>query len=318
MAGGAESCSSSAQVCRSPQNVEISEDGLMSANADLLSKGYSVIRKVFSPACCETLKARASAIVKAFDPKSSGACVFETDRNSQGSSSYFRASGSAVCCFLEDAAVGAGGELLLPKELAVNKIGHALHDKDEVFRDFSYSTCSAVLLPLARLRGYTRPSIVQSTYIFKHPGIGGAVNPHQDSSFIGTTPESCLAMWVAMEEATVDNGCLYVIPNSHKFPIHQRFIYLDEKKELLGFDRDMNPDQWDIASAIPIEAGPGDVVFMHGQLVHFSKQNCSNVSRQALTLHIVETNNCTWNHNNWLLRPQETPFTCLYDDSTHS
>jgi phytanoyl-CoA hydroxylase len=49
-------------------------------------------------------------------------------------------------------------------------------------------------------------------YIFKQPFIGGEIDCHQDSTFLYTDPLSCIGFWFALEDATVDNGCLYAIP----------------------------------------------------------------------------------------------------------
>jgi phytanoyl-CoA hydroxylase len=66
-----------------------------------------------------------------------------------------------------------------PKALSVNKLGHALHDLDPTFRAFSRSKKIARTL---RTLGMRDPTPVQSMYIFKQPGIGGEVTPHQARS----------------------------------------------------------------------------------------------------------------------------------------
>jgi hypothetical protein len=53
--------------------------------------------------------------------------------------------------------------------------------------------------------------MVQSMYIFKQPRIGGPVDAHQDSTFLYTTPQSVTGFWWAVEDATLNNGCLYVL-----------------------------------------------------------------------------------------------------------
>lgn len=50
----------------------------------------------------------------------------------------------------------------------------------------------------------------------QQPGIGGEVVPHQDNSFLYTEPPTCTGLWLALEDATVTNGCLWAIPGSHK------------------------------------------------------------------------------------------------------
>lgn len=52
----------------------------------------------------------------------------------------------------------------------------------------------------------------QSMLIFKQPFVGGEVVPHQDSSFLATSPLSCVGIWLALEDATRDNGCLWALP----------------------------------------------------------------------------------------------------------
>ena len=59
------------------------------------------------------------------------------------------------------------------------------------------------------------PLMVQSQYIFKQPAIGGKVVAHQDSTFVYTSPPSCIGFWVALEDASIENGCLMAIPGSH-------------------------------------------------------------------------------------------------------
>jgi len=56
--------------------------------------------------------------------------------------------------------------------------------------------------------GISSPKLLQSMYIFKQPQIGGEVVCHQDSTFLYTKPESAVGFWVALEDATIENGCL--------------------------------------------------------------------------------------------------------------
>lgn len=85
---------------------------------------------------------------------------------------YFLDSASEINFFFEEKAFNQQGQLQMPKALAVNKIGHAMHDMDPVFSAFTRSQpVSAVLRSL----GFQRPLPVQSMYIFKQPSIGGEV-----------------------------------------------------------------------------------------------------------------------------------------------
>lgn len=61
-------------------------------------------------------------------------------------------------------------------------------------------------------------------YIFKQPKIGGEVTAHQDSTFLYTCPrQTCLGLWLALEDATLLNGCLWVRPGSHRECVRRVF-----------------------------------------------------------------------------------------------
>jgi len=94
-----------------------------------------------------------------------------------------------------------------------NLMRTALHDLDPVFSKFSrQKKCKDVLDQL----GLHDPLLVQSMYIFKQPHTGGEVVPHQDSTFIHSEPLTCHGIWFAIDDATTENGCMYMLPGSHK------------------------------------------------------------------------------------------------------
>lgn len=113
-----------------------------------------------------------------------------------------------------------GGALVRPIEQSINKIGHALHDLDPVFSRFSRDPR---LAELAAAIGLANPLLLQSMYIFKQPHIGGEVAPHQDHTFLWTDPPSATGLWFALEDATLENGCLWALPGGHAEPPRKRF-----------------------------------------------------------------------------------------------
>jgi phytanoyl-CoA hydroxylase len=160
---------------------------------------------------------------------------------------------------------------------------------------FSYHP---VTMKAMKSLGYRNPAIVQSMYIFKQPSVGGKVVPHQDSSFIYTEPMSCIGTWTALEDATKENGCLWVVPGSHKRGLTKRFKL--NSKGNAEFD---NNGDYDCAGAIPLEVPKGTLVMLHGCTVHYSDHNYSDKSRHAFTLHIIENEGCRYPSDNWLQRP---------------
>ena len=128
----------------------------------------------------------------------------------------------------KDALKADGTPSTSSKVLALNKSGHGLHVCDPLFQ--SYSTSSKIA-SLVRSLGWVDPRIPQSMYIFKQPRIGGEVTSHQDSTFLhteeassGEPAQSCLGLWLALHPATVENGCLWVRPGSHREPLRRRFV----------------------------------------------------------------------------------------------
>ena len=94
---------------------------------------------------------------------------------------------------------------------------------------------------------------------------------HQDEYYIPTRDRSLLGAWIAMDDATVENGCLWVIPGSHRhgvlWPQHQqRDPRFDCGGEATTFPYS-NDD------AIPVEVKRGSVVFFNGYLLHRSLPN---------------------------------------------
>jgi phytanoyl-CoA hydroxylase len=103
---------------------------------------------------------------------------------------------------------------------ALNKVGHALHT-EPTFCEYSYSN---KIQSLVSDLGWTHPVIPQSMYIFKRALQGSAVSSHQDSTFLFTEPrQTCLGLWLALDDATLQNGCLWVRPKSHGEAVRRRY-----------------------------------------------------------------------------------------------
>ena len=219
---------------------------------------------------------------------------------------YFLDSASDISFFFEEDAFDDDGKLRQAKEVSINKIGHALHDLDPHFRKFSRSLKMRSLL---HSLGYRQPTPVQSMYIFKQPKIGGEVVPHQDSTFLYTDPPSVIGIWLALEDATVENGCLWGWKGSHKIRDVERRMVLNEDNEIV-FDKDLPPH--DLGEYQPIEAKAGTLVIFHGQFYHMSYENRSPKSRHAYTFHCVEgAEGFDWADDNWIKRREGFPFEAL-------
>ena len=119
----------------------------------------------------------------------------------------------------------------------------------------------------------------------KVPGHTG--NPwHQDEHPIPTRDRSLIGVWITLDDATVENGCLWVLPNSHRAGvIYDRFPH-DKRHE---FDSCHEAAGFDDTDEIPIEMSAGSVLFFNGYLLHRSKKNRSDTFRRILVGHYCST-----------------------------
>jgi phytanoyl-CoA hydroxylase len=262
--------------------------------------GFLVLDGFATHEDCDALIARARTLVTGFDP-GGVASVFSSVNQDATFDDWLLGSGDAVRFFFEEEAFDAGGRLRQPKELSINKIGHALHDLDPTFERFSHTPRLAAL---AGTLGLEAPLVVQSMYIFKQPRIGGEVVAHQDATYLHTEPQSCIGFWFALEDATRDNGCLWALPGGHRGPLRRRFV---RRPEGGVAHVELDPTPWPYGHFLPLEAPKGTLVVLHGLLPHRSGLNRSDRSRHAYTLHAVD-GRARYAADNWLQRGPDLPF----------
>ena len=261
--------------------------------------GYIVLPDFKGAREIAALRARAAQIVDEFDP-GQGSSIFTTRNQATATDDYFLRSDNTIRCFFEEEAFDQQGRLRQDKSLSINKIGHALHDLDPVFERFSRD---AKLAAVARDLGLAEALVWQSMYIFKQPGIGGEVRWHQDATFFETTPISVTTFWFALEDATIENGCLWVEPGGHRGPMRERFVRNGDEIKMEKLDDTPWPDD---SVAVPLEAKAGSLVCFHGLLPHYSAPNRSPVSRHAYTLHATD-GRTEYSAKNWIQRDAAFP-----------
>ncbi|XP_056875589.1 phytanoyl-CoA dioxygenase domain-containing protein 1 isoform X3 [Takifugu flavidus] len=227
----------------------------------------------------------------------------------QGSADYFITSGDKIRFFFEKGVFDDKGEFTVPKHRSLNKVGHALHAYEPLYKRVTHSP---KVQSIARTLGFARPVVLQSMYIFKQPGIGGEVTPHQDASFLNTEPLGrVMGMWIALEDATVDNSCLWFIPGSHKSGISRRMVRNPPGTFPLTDFIGREPE-YDDGKFVAAPVKKGGVILIHGEVVHRSAQNNSHDSRHVYTFHIMESQDTRWSPDNWLQPTEELPFPLLY------
>ncbi len=127
------------------------------------------------------------------------------------------------------------------------------------------------------------PLAVQTMLYFKPAGARGQAL-HQDQYYLRVQPGTCIAAWMALDDCDEENGCLQVVPGSHKLPI------------LCPIDADTSKSFTDVAVPLSADMQPepvimkaGDVFFFNGQVIHGSFPNTSaNRFRRALIGHYID------------------------------
>ncbi len=264
--------------------------------------GYFVIESVIAATDLVSIKSAAQMIVDDFDIDQHQS-VFSTLHRDTERDQYFIDSAEAVHCFLEEDALDEDGQLTRTKDLAINKIGHAMHDLIPAFTDFCRLPVFSEVL---RQIGITSPQLWQSMYIFKQPQIGGEVRWHQDASYLIAHEPGVVGFWIAIEDADKGNGCLWVQPGGHRSPLRE--IYEVKPGSPTGVLRNLDDTAWPHQTeAVAIEVPAGSVVVFSDHMPHYSAHNHSEKSRQAFTLHFTQFGT-PWSGRNWLQRPNLAPF----------
>lgn len=201
-----------------------------------------------------------------------------------------RVNGDAIrLCRGDYGAIGsADGDLVLDNTLS----------DDEVLRSFLCIHFPHKASPAAR-QAMTAPRVVtaltrvigpnvkcmQSMLFIKAEGRPGQAW-HQDEHFIPTRDRSLTAAWIALDDATVDNGCLWVLPGSHRRGVlYPERVQNDPRFDCTGEAHDFPHRDED---AVPVEVPAGAAVIFNGYLLHRSlPNNGSRGYRRALVNHYM-------------------------------
>ena len=129
----------------------------------------------------------------------------------------------------------------------------------------------------------TGVSVYFSQIFFKPPEGGGPKPAHQDNFYFGPTDlEGVVTAWIALDDATLENGCLYFGDGTNQGPVYPHFAPESEP-----FNLQLPPAILDKQPMQPAPVRKGGVSFHHGNTFHQSGPNHSTQWRRACALHYV-------------------------------
>jgi ectoine hydroxylase-related dioxygenase (phytanoyl-CoA dioxygenase family) len=125
--------------------------------------------------------------------------------------------------------------------------------------------------------------ILWGCHVFCKPAAEGYETPwHQDGHYWPIRPLANCTVWVALEESTVENGCLRVIPRSHRGGVLHP--HLHEDRHDLTLNQRMAAGSFDEAAAVDLELQPGQMSLHDVYMIHGAKANISDKRRTGVAL----------------------------------
>ena len=176
----------------------------------------------------------------------------------------------------------AGGDATDPEVLRRYLCIHFPHKVSSLMRDIARHP--AAVSALTEVVG-PNVKMMQSMLFIKSEGKPGQAW-HQDETHIPTRDRSLTAVWIALDDATVENGCLWVIPGSHRAGV----LYPDREQDDPRFDctREAYGFRYREEDAVPVELPAGAALIFDGYLLHRSLPNTGEHGlRRALVNHYM-------------------------------
>ena len=149
--------------------------------------------------------------------------------------------------------------------------GIAVHDP--IFQDLVITT---TIIEAMKQLMTPNLKLFRADALMKPPFVGSAKGMHQDSPYWPIKPMELWSCWMPFEAATLVNGCMQVIPKSHKKGPLKHIKTTD--------DYIVTEDQYDPSETLAVPMNPGDGLFFHSLLLHSTLENKSEKSRRAITM----------------------------------
>ncbi len=134
--------------------------------------------------------------------------------------------------------------------------------------------------------------LFRDALMMKPPHHGSAKPYHQDSAYWTIDPPDLASVWIALDEATVENGCMRVLPGSHRRGLVEHHHLADYQVE---------EGRLDTTREVAVPLPPGGGLFFHSMLLHATSPNRSARPRRAIIL------SCMASTSRWTGPPEKQP-----------
>jgi len=260
--------------------------------------GYLILEDFVHRDACDLLNQRVDQLIADFDPESVKPIFAEPDR-AAANERYLRESSDKIRLFFDDKAFDANGVLAKDKRKAPTRIGHAIHDLDSLFDDFSRDPSLATV---AREIGMAQPVMVSSAIEIRRPGQPRDADVHQDGAWIYTEPASTVGFWFALDSFSRDSACLVALTGEHRHGFRDRTRLVDNTIRTTP----VSPQNWNYGTASPLDVPKGTLILIGAKTPYFVSANNDDLPKRSYMFHLVDRTT-RWAGDNWLRRPPELP-----------
>ncbi len=179
---------------------------------------------------------------------------------------------------------GAPATLNAPGGRTVRRLLQA-YARDPLFRDWVRSEALAARLEQLLSAPVALSQVHHNCVMTKQPAFSSVTGWHQDIRYWSFAQPELVSVWLALGPERMDNGCLLVIPGSHRMAFGP-----DRYDEVQFFRADTDQNRAVLARQMPVELEPGDVLFFHARLLHAAGRNYTDRTKfaAAFTFHAVD------------------------------
>jgi len=182
-----------------------------------------------------------------------------------------------------------------------NRIGHALHAQNPIFHEMTFSP---EVKDVVKSLGFRKPIVCQSMFLMMQHPEGPSSIGHQSATFINVEPCKLVGFWIAVTDCTIENGCLEIIPGSHKEQVAKtKFVRNPNKSEYDEGKRFVYTEgkgDFPTQGYVPVPLKAGSLLLMDGFVMHRATNCMASEPRNVFAFHVYDSESAEFSKNNWL------------------